>query len=160
MKSLLFHSLIGACVAVAASSGASALILKYAPKGEARKACEKWIIAPGGVLFEKIQEVPRARSIHKALEKIVDRVEDAKDRIEESGVGSVLPRPGRLPHYYNAAAWGGAGFAACFLLALFFGVSSIKSALAMGFKVTLALFFLQGALVLAGVLAVRRAAGG
>lgn len=128
---------------------------------------ERYFIAPGGMLYERLQERKEVRRIRKAVEGTVENVQDkigeAKETLEKAGLGAAVDkaseRAERLPHYYNVAAWAAAGFAVCLLMTLLFGVSSIKSALALGFKVTLALLFLQGALVFAGILAWQRLSG-
>ncbi|MFA5138494.1 MAG: hypothetical protein WC728_04610 [Elusimicrobiota bacterium] len=157
MKARLLYALLSASVAVAASVASSAAILKFVPKGDRREAVERYLVAPGEMLYERLHESKRFRKLE---ERTRDAAEDAKDRIEEAGEGfSGLPQAERLPHVYNVAAWALAGFFLCLLMTLFFGVSSLKSALALGIKVTLTLAFLQGALVFAGILVYQRLKG-
>ena len=149
------------------SAGASALVLSYVPKGKARSTAERYLIAPGGMLYERLQDRKEVRKIRKAVgkasEKIEDGLDEAKEKLEKAGLGAAVEKASeqaeRLPHYYNVATWAVAGFGLCLLMTLFFGVSSIKSALALGFKVTLTLLFLQAALVFAGILAFQRLSG-
>jgi len=140
------------------------LVLSYVPQGKTRAALERYLIAPGGMLYERLQDRKEVRKIRKAVgkasEKIEDGLDEAKEKLEKAGLGAAVEkaseRAERLPHYYNIASWAGAGFVVCLLMTLIFGVSSIKSALALGFKVTLGLLFLQAALVFAGILAFQR----
>ena len=140
------------------------MVLSYVPQGKTRAALERYLIAPGGMLYERLQDRKEVRKIRKAVgkasEKIEDGLDEAKEKLEKAGLGAAVEkaseRAERLPHYYNIASWAGAGFVVCLLMTLIFGVSSIKSALALGFKVTLGLLFLQAALVFAGILAFQR----
>lgn len=150
MKSRLLYALLSTSVAVAASVASSAAILKFVPKGGQREAVERYLVAPGEMLYERLHESGKFRKLEKKVEKAAD---EAKERLEE------FPQAERLPHVYNVAAWAAAGFFLCLLMTLFFGISSIKSALALGVKVTLTLAFLQGALVFAGVLVYQRLKG-
>ena len=143
------------------------MVLSCVPKGKARSTAERYLIAPGGMLYERLQDRKEVRKIRKAVgkasEKIEDGLDEAKEKLEKAGLGAAVEKASeqaeRLPHYYNVATWAVAGFGICLLMTLFFGVSSIKSALALGFKVTLTLLFLQAALVFGGILAFQRLSG-
>lgn len=164
----LIHSTLAASVSVATAAGTSAAVLAWAPEGKVQETLERFVAAPGGMLYERLQGRKEVRGIAKsvdaAAEKVKDGVDDAKEKLEDMGMGKAVDKASdsarRLPHYYNVGVWAVAGFSLCFLMTLFFGVSSFKSALALGFKVTLTLVFLQGALVFGGILAYQRWAGG
>ena len=149
MKASLFYALVATSVAVAVSAGSSALVLSSMPQGGARSLAERYLIAPGGMLYERLQERKQVKKIRKTVKKaagkIQDGIDEAKEKLEEAGLGAAVDKASeqaeRLPHYYNVATWAVAGFAVCLLMTLFFGVSSIKSwgALYYLFKVGLAL---------------------
>jgi len=163
----LFHALLASSVAAATAAGASAAVLAWAPQGQVRDSLERCIAAPGGMVYERLQGRKEVRRLGKSMDKAADRVkdgmEDAKDKLGEMGLGRAVDAASeqaeRLPHYYNVAVWAVAGFILCLLMTLVFGVSSFKSALALGFKVTLTLVFLQGALLFGGLLAWQRWGG-
>jgi uncharacterized membrane protein YjjP (DUF1212 family) len=147
MKARLLYALLSTSVAVAASVASSAAVLKFVPKGDRREAVERYLVAPGEMIYERLHESKKFRKIEARAQ---DAADEAKERLSE------LSEDERLPHVYNVASWAVAGFFLCLLMTLFFGVSSIKSALALGMKVTLTLAFLQGALVFAGILVYQR----
>ncbi len=149
MKRHLLYSLIASCVVVATAAVTSALVLTWVPRGRARDAAERYLIAPGAIIHQALAERPAVRRLKRAGEKELAAGERA--------LGREVPADWeRRPHLYNLGVWAGAGFALCLVMTMIFGVSSFKSALALGVKVTLTLVFLQGALVFAGVLAYQK----
>ncbi|MEK7857515.1 MAG: hypothetical protein AAB320_00115 [Elusimicrobiota bacterium] len=150
MKGKLFYALLASTVVVGASMAMSAAVLNWIPKGKTRDFAEKTLIAPGEMLYERLDGKRKLKQLRKAGEKELEKLEDSK--LGAAAIDTV-DKLERLPHYYNVGAWALTGFVLCFLMTLFFGVSSFKSALALGLKVTVTLIFLQGALVFAGVLA-------
>lgn len=156
MKGKLLYALLASTVVVGASMAMSAMVLTWVPKGRARDFAEKVLIAPGEVLYERLDGKRKLKQLRKAGEKQLEKLEDTKVGAAALDAADKFER---LPHYYNVGAWALTGFILCFLMTLFFGVSSFKSALALGLKVTVTLIFLQGALVFAGVLAYQRLTG-
>lgn len=139
MKSQLFHALVASSIVVGVSLGSTALVAKI-PKGPNRDLAEKYVTAPGQVLYEKLE---RSKTVKHAKEKL----EDAAERLD-------------LPRKYNTGAWAVVGFLLCFVMTLLLGVSSLRAAISLGIKVTLLMVFLQGALVFAGILAYQKLTAG
>lgn len=137
-------------VVVGASLAANTVVTRL-PKGHGRDLAEKYVTAPGQVLYEKLEDNKDFRKWRKKGDKAVDaarvKIEDAADRLD-------------LPHKYNTGAWAVVGFAICFLMTLLLGVSSLRAAISLGIKVTLLMVFLQGALVFAGILAYQKLTAG
>ena len=165
-------SLLATSVVVASSAATSAMVLTYVPKGPWRERAEHYLIAPGQVIYERLEGAKPVKELEKAgekkLEKGQDKVQDAADKLkgelDKSAAGAavvsqVSRQAERLPHLLNIGAWAVAGFGFCFIMTLMLGISTLESALALGFKVTLTMFFLQGALVFGGLLALQRMAG-
>lgn len=150
MKARLLYALVASAV-VTASAAAIGASVDRIPKGPARETAERYLVAPGHDLYERLESNKDFRRWRKKAEKQVDagkeKVEEATESLQDAADRL------RLPHLYNTAAWAVAGFLLCFLGTLVFGVSSLKSALALGLKATLMMLFLQGALVFAGILA-------
>ena len=159
----LFHALLASCVVAGAAAGASYGLTHWIPEGPTHQSLELWATAPGQAVYARLKTNPAAR---KKIEAGLDRLEksglDLK-RFQDTLVGVELSKGAaetrRLLHLYNVSAWAGAGFAVCLALTLLFGIESIFDALALGFKVTLAMIFLQGALILGGVLALSKLGG-
>lgn len=133
MTAKLLHALLAAAVtggaAFASSRGLEAL-----PEGRARDAAETWLLEPGRRLAE---EAGDSRAVRKARKQVDRALDEAADRT--AGL-------------YTTGAWAALGFVVCLLGVLFFGVTSVTGALALGAKVSLFFFFLQGALVLGAAL--------
>lgn len=143
MKAKLFYSLIAAGVVGGFSLASSAVILTWVPEGRPRDLAEKYLTASGKAL-EANKTLRRWRKkADKQLESAAERVEEAAEDL-------------KIPHLYNAAALAGTGFVLCFVMTLLFGISSLKSALALGVKASLTLLFLQAALVFGGILAYQK----
>lgn len=140
MKAKLLYSLVAAAVVGGFSLASSAMILTWVPEGKPRDLAESYLTASGKAL-------ERNKTLRRWRKKADKRLESATERVEEAA------KDLKLPHLYNAAAWSVAGFALCFVMTLLFGLSSIKSAVALGVKASLTLLFLQAALVFAGILA-------
>ena len=161
----LIYSLVAAGVTTSAAAGLSAGVLAL-PKGPAREAAERFVVAPGEAAMERL-DTKRFRKLRKKAEKTLDKgkekLEDASERLGEKaadvGAERLAEELENLPHYWNVGVWAGAGFALCFLGTLLFGISSLKSALALGFKVTLFMIFLQGALIFGGLIAYQKLTG-
>ena len=165
MASRILYALVATAVTAGSAGGLSAGVLAL-PKGPAREAVERFLVAPGEALMERLDQGALRRLRKKAegkmeegKEKVEEAAEALKEKAEALGAEGAAEQLDRLPHLYNVGAWAGAGFILCLLGTLLFGVSSLKSALALGFKVTLALLFLQGALVFGGVLAYQKLKG-
>ena len=168
----ILYALLATTVVTAASATTSALVLTWVPKGQMRDAAEKYLIAPGEVVYRALEDQKDVRKLQKLgqkkLDAAADRLEDVKDdarkALAKTAVGGKLDeklseQAERLPHLYNVGSWAVAGFALSLIMTLLFGISSFKSALALGFKVTLTLIFLQGALVFGGILVYQKMAG-
>lgn len=163
MKSHLLHSLVAAAVCAGAAAASSAALLSWAPHGKAGAAYERWVLAPGGAVYERLHERKGFRKLQSAAEDALDSAREKAEELREKAApaDSLMtawersPKRERLAHLYNVSAWATVGFVLCLLFALFFGISSISHALMLGLKVTLTLACLQGALVFAGILAAK-----
>ena len=160
VKTKILYALVAASVAAGSAMTASALVLTWIPKGRPRQMAERFVIAPGLLIFERLHGNKRLAKLEQAGEA---RVEAGKEKIvaeaEKLSGRKVAEELNRLPHLYNVGAWATSGFTLCLLMTLAFGISSFKEALALGVKVTVTLVFLHAALVLGGVLAVQKLAG-
>jgi hypothetical protein len=159
----LLHALLASCVVAGAAAGASYGVTHWIPEGPTRQALELWVTAPGQAVYVRLKKDPAAR---KKVETGRARLEKAGldlKRFQDSLVGVEMTKGAaetrRLLHLYNVSAWAAAGFAVCLALTLLFGIESIFDALTLGVRVTLALIFLQGALILGGVLALSKLKG-
>lgn len=143
MKAKILAALLATGVVTGAGFGAGRAV-DAMPKGAARDAAERWFLEPGRELAERVGD---SRALRKARKKMARKVEDAGERageaLEEAGVADA----DRVAALYTTGAWAGAGFVVCLALGLALGVSSFISAIGLGLKVSLAFFFLQGALV-------------
>lgn len=146
--------------AAAASYGAA----HWLPQGRTQELAERWVTAPGQNLYSRFQGGDQAqKKLEAGQEQLTKAGLDLK-KLQDSPLGRELLKAKdkakaeaqRLTRLYNVGAWAGTGFIVCLVLTLLFGVSSIKSALVLGFKVTLTLVFLQGALILGGVLVLQK----
>jgi hypothetical protein len=163
----LFHTLLAASVVAGAAAAASYGVTHWVPEGRGRQAVERWLTAPGQAVYARLKEDKTARRKVAAGQERLERAGLDLKKLQDSLVGAELAKGAakaeaearRLVHLYNVGAWAGAGFAVCLALALLFGIESIEEALALGFKVTLALVFLQGALILGGVLVLSKLGG-
>ncbi len=162
----IFHALLATSVVVAAAVGASYAVIRWVPPGSARNAAERWLIAPGEALYARAQEHDVQASIREGRQRLARAGIEIR-KLQNTPLGRQANQAAtkaeagtrRLLHLYNAGAWAATGFAVCLLLTLIFGVSSIKSALSLGFKVTLFLIVLQATLILGGFLALHKHAG-
>ena len=152
MISRLFHALIAAGVVAGAAAAASYGVTHWVPEGKAHDRMERWLTAGGQALCARLP-----KNWKKKLSAGRERLQKAgvdPQKFEDAVLGE-MPQASaqtrRLFHLYNIGAWALAGFILCLVLTILFAISSIKSALALGFKVTLTLLFLQGALILTGV---------
>jgi len=163
----LFHSLLATSVVAATAAGASYGVTHWLPQGQAHDMIERWVTAPGQAIYARLE---KNRTTKKGMKEGEDRLSQAgRDlkKYQDSALGRELSQTmtkaqdetQRLMHLYNVGAWAGVGFVVCLVLTLFFGIESIGAALSLGFKVTLALVFLQGALILGGVLVFQKLAG-
>ncbi len=146
MISRLFHALLAASVVAGAAALGSYGVSHWVPEGKTHDRLERWFSAGGKALEARLPQNWK------------DRLSAAKERlpqVEDTIVGE-MPQAAapaqKLFHLYNIGAWTAAGFILCFVMTVLFAVSSLKSALALGFKVALTLIFLQAALIAAGVL--------
>jgi hypothetical protein len=163
----LFYALRAASVVAAAAAAASYGVTRGLPQGPARQGLECWVTAPGQAVYAKIKEDPAVRKKVEAGQERLEKAGLDLKSLQDSLVGPQTAKGAakarsearRHVHLYNVGAWAGAGLALCLAFALLFGVGSIADALALGLKVTLALVFLQGALILGGVLALSRLGG-
>ena len=137
-----FYALLSAGVVTAAAIGADYGAAHWLPEGRAHELAERWITAPGQSLCAKLNGNPRISRLNKNLQ------EKIKDSALAQDVFKAKNEAARLMSLYNIGTWTGVGFILCLLLTILLGVSSIKSALVLGLKVTLFFVFLQAALVL------------
>lgn len=150
MKAKLLMALLSASVVTGAgfSMGRAVELL---PRGRARDLAEKYAFEPGRELAERLGDSRAVRKARKKAQKGIEAAaEKAEDALEARGIEA-----DRVAALYTTGAWAGAGFVICLLLTLALGVSSAGSALALGFKVSLAFFFLQAALVFGGLALLR-----
>ncbi|TBR26370.1 hypothetical protein EPO15_00335 [bacterium] len=147
MKARLLHAVLASAVVAGAAFGAGRG-LEALPEGRLRDAAESWVLEPGRRLAEKAGDSRALKKARKKAEKALDRAEEA---LEDRGVDA-----DRVAGLYTTGAWAALGFVVCLLAVLVLGVSSALDALALGFKVSLLFFFLQGALVLGAYLLLRQ----
>jgi hypothetical protein len=145
----LFHSFAAAAVVTSVAAGLSAGS-RSLPKGPLRDAAEKFASAPGRAVLDKLQQSSVVQQAEKKAEK---EAEKAAEKAADKAAAKVEKEIGVDAHVASVGTWAGAGFALCWLAVLALGVSSLKSALALGFKVTLFMIALQAALLFTGVLA-------
>jgi len=154
MKNLIY-SLIASSVVTGSGWTLTSVIAEHLPE-KGRDA----IMAPGEMLVEKLEDRKDFRklrkkgkkAVKKSQKKLAKAQDKLEDRLEDSGVELDLDRKAKL---YNVSVWALVGFGLCALLTLALGVSSFMTAVSLGFKVTLAMLFLQGALVFGGILALQ-----
>jgi hypothetical protein len=135
-----FHAITAAAVVTAAGAGLS-YGSRMLPKGAMRDDAERFVVAPGRMLRERLEDV----GIMKKAEKRVETAEKAVAKAER--------KIGLNDHIAAVGTWAIVGLVFCWIAVLWLGVSSLETALALGFKVTLLMIALQGALVVTGVLA-------
>lgn len=133
MKAKLLHALLAAAVTGGAAFGAGRGV-ELLPEGRVRDGAQAWLLEPGRRLAEEAGDSRALRKARKEVDRALDRAAD------------------RLAGLYTTGAWAALGFVVCLLGVLFFGVTSVTGALALGAKVSLFFFFLQGALVLGAAL--------
>ena len=142
MVRYLFYALLSAGVVTAAAIGTSYGAAHWLPEGRGHELAERWVTAPGQALYAKLNEHPQIARLNKTVQ----------DKIKDSAIAQDMLKAenetARLMRLYNIGTWTGIGFILCLLLTILLGISSIKSALVLGFKVTLFFVFLQAALVL------------
>jgi hypothetical protein len=150
MKARLLHALLATAVTAGASFGAGRA-LETLPEGRLREAAESWLLEPGRRLAEKAGDSRALKKARKKAEKALDKAADrAEEALEDRGVDA-----DRVAALYTTGAWAAVGFVVCFLAVLVLGVSTGLDALALGFKVSLLFFFLQGLLVFGAYLLLR-----
>jgi hypothetical protein len=121
-----------------------------------RTKIERFLVAPGEAAMEKL-DTKSFEKLRKAAEKRIEKGTDKlSDAAEDVGGKSLAKQLRKLPHYWNIGVWATGGFFFCFAGTILFGISSIESAVALGFKVTLFMIFFQGLLVFGGFLAYKR----
>ncbi|MBI2361908.1 MAG: hypothetical protein HYV15_00775 [Elusimicrobia bacterium] len=150
MKAHLLRALLSACVVTGAGFGLGRAV-ELVPEGPARDWAERYALEPGRELAERVGDSRAVKKARKTAQKGVSAAaEKAEEALESHGIEA-----DRVAALYTTGAWAGAGFVICLLLTLALGVSSAGSALALGFKVSLAFFFLQAALVFGGLALLR-----
>jgi hypothetical protein len=163
MIARLFHALIATSIVAGAALAASYGVTHWMPAGRMQDQAERLLTAPGQAIYAGLESNRAARKMVEAQQKRLAKAGVDLRKLQDSLLGRDMRKAEaeavRFMHLYNIGVWAGIGFAACLVLTIFFGISSIESALALGFKVTLALIFLQGALILGGVLVLRKLAG-
>ncbi len=176
MKMKLLYALISSSVVTGASWTMSTVALDVLPKGAVRETAQRYVLAPGSEVLDRLEDQKSVRKMRKKgkkrikktkkkLDKKIDKVADKLDDVlSEYEIGEEISdrlsdEAERLEKLYNVGIWALAGFAICALFTIVLGVSSLKTALALGAKVTLLMIFLQGALVFGGILVVQRLAG-
>jgi len=166
----LANSFISTAIAAGTPWTASNAVLDRIPKGDTRDAVTDFVLAPGRVLADRLDDQKGLRKLRKkgakkleeGREKVEEKVSAAVDKVEEALEDRDLPGLeglDRVSRLYNVGIWATAGFVLSFLMTLLLGISSLRSALSLGFKITLAMIFLQATLVFAGFLAYQRIAG-
>jgi hypothetical protein len=158
------YTLLATTVVTASSAGMSHFMIDALPKGAPRDAAEKFVLAPGQTVLREIEGEKAFKKLrkktkksvkkgHKALDKAADKVDDTLDDMDvEVRVGGLAKETRKWTKIYNVSIWAVVGFALCSVLTLILGVSSAKTAISLGVKVTAAMIFLQAALVLGGIL--------
>jgi hypothetical protein len=139
-----FHALTAAAVVTSAGAGLS-YGSRSLPKGPLRDDAERFVVAPGRILRERLENVGVMK---KAEKKVEDKVETA-----EKTVAKAERKIGLNDHIAAVGTWALVGLVFCWIAVLWLGISSLETALALGFKVTLFMVALQASLVLTGVLA-------
>lgn len=157
--SKLVYALISSAVVAGAAAGLAGLA-ERAPEGAAGEALERFVLAPGQMLAERLEDEKAVRALRKRARKGLDKAADAiDDKLEDYELGAAAERFERLTKLCTVASWTAVGFALSLLMTLALGVSSFKTALGLGLKLTLAMLFLQAALVFGGLLVYQRLAG-
>lgn len=150
MKAKLLLAALAAAVVTGAAFGAARGVAVL-PEGRVRSAAESWVLEPGRRLAEKAGDSRAMKKARKKAQKALDSAADrAEEALEDRGVD-----PDRVAGLYTTGAWAAVGFIVCFLAVLILGVTSAVDALALGFKVSLLFFFLQGLLVFGAFLLLR-----
>lgn len=150
MKAKLLLAALAAAVVTGAAFGAARGV-EVMPEGRLRSAAESWVFEPGRRLAEKAGDSRAVKKARKKAQKALDSAADrAEEALEDRGVDA-----DRVAGLYTTGAWAAAGFIVCFLAVLILGVTSAVDALALGFKVSLLFFFLQGLLVFGAFLLLR-----
>lgn len=165
-KARLLYALLSSSVVTGAGWGLTEGVARL-PEGRLREAAERYLLAPGSELLERLEDDKRFRKLAKLGRKRVQKARKEadkaagalEDRLEELEVERAAERARRVSRWLNIGAWALAGFAVCGVMTLLLGVSTLGSALALGVKVAFFLLFLQAALVFAGVLAFQKLAG-
>jgi len=143
MRSKLFYALLGTLVctgtALAVSGG---VLLATKHNKDLRRLSERYGLALGRAAAEAVQGSKVRAAAEQGLEKLADTKAAADLRDSRAA-----DRLGELAHYYNVGVWTLLGFVLCFVMAAILGVESMMAAFALGFKVMLALFFAQAALL-------------
>lgn len=167
MAGRLFYALLASSVVAGTAVAGSYAVTHWVPEGGARDMAERWVAAPGETIYRRLE---KNRGLDKLKDAAGEKVEAGARKLDQLGdtaagrdvlkaAAGARGKAKRLMHIYNVGAWAGVGFALCFIMTLIFGVSSIKTALALGLKVTLTLICLQATLVLGGLLLFRKLAG-
>lgn len=160
--SRLVYALISSAVVAGAAAGLAGLA-ERAPEGAAGEALERFVLAPGQMLAERLEDEKAVRALRKKSKKVRKELDKAADAVEETledyDLGGAAERFERMTKLCTIASWAAVGFALSLLLTLALGVSSLKTALSLGLKLTLAMIFLQAALVFGGILVYQRLAG-
>jgi len=164
MLTKVLYALISSSIAVGTAFTASHVVLDALPKGSVQEAAENFVLAPGELLVEKLEKRKDFKKLRKKgkkqLKKGKKQLEKAADALEDTLGDKIdkreLSRVKKLKKAYNVGSWAVVGFALSLLMTLLLGVSSLKSALALGIKVTLFMIFLQVALVFGGILAFQK----
>lgn len=176
MKAKLLYALISASIVTGTSWTMSTVALDVLPKGAVRETAQRYVLAPGREVLDRLEDQKSVRKLRKKgrkrikktkkkfdkkLDQAVDKLDDALSEYEmgEAISDRLSDEAERLEKLYNVGIWALAGFALCALFTIVLGVSSLKTAVALGAKVTLFMIFLQGALVFGGILVVQRLAG-
>lgn len=166
--SKLIYALVSSGVVTGAAFSLATLAADYAPKGPAGEALERFVLSPGQMIVERVEDeklVKRLRKTgRKELEKGKEALDDAADKLEEKledyelggAADSLRDKAERLTKLYTVASWAAVGFALSLICTLGLGVSSLKTAVSLGVKVSLLMVFLQAALVFGGVLVYQR----
>lgn len=166
MSSKLLYAVASSAVISASSWGVSTAVLDHMPKGDFQAVAEKYAVAPGKMILETLEDKKPVKKLRtqskktlkegkKKLDAAAETLDDALDAYDIPGAH----RAKKMTKIYNVGAWTLIGFVLSLLLTLLLGISSIKTAISLGIKVTVAMFFLQATLVFAGILALQRLAG-
>lgn len=164
-KVRLLYALLSSSVVTGAGWGLTEGAARL-PEGRLREAAERYLLAPGSELLERLEDDKRFRKaaklgrkrVKKARKEAGKAADALEERLEELEVDRAAERARRVSRWLNIGAWALAGFVVCGLLTLVMGVSTLGTALSLGVKVTFFLLFLQATLVFAGVLAFQKLA--